>query len=184
MSGHADYKLFQYNIPENITIYNVPVVNATDETIKGFGEFVYNFNKSNVINVVWPKKEGRPLDNNTGDQALPTEGLFDFYYENKNVTPSWFGLPIKILVNKKKYKDKIIKKLEKNGVETRPIISGNFANQPAAKLYKLCKKNEKFENAQKVQELGFLIGLHTKKLSKNNLDLIHDSFFMIDNIYS
>lgn len=82
MSGHADYKLFQYNIPENITIYNVPVVNATEETIKGFGEFVYDFNKSKVINVIWPKKEGRPLDNNTGDQALPTEGLFDFYYEN------------------------------------------------------------------------------------------------------
>ena len=79
-------------------------------------------------------------------------------------------------------KKKFVNFLDNQGIETRPIISGNFANQPAAKLYKLCKKNEKLENAQKIQELGFLIGLHTKKLSKNNLDLIYDSFFMIDNI--
>jgi hypothetical protein len=81
-------------------------------------------------------------------------------------------------------KKKLVNFLDNQEIETRPILSGNFTNQTAAKLYKLCKKNEKFENAQKVQELGFLIGLHTKKLSKNNLDLIHDSFFMIDNIQS
>jgi hypothetical protein len=49
-------------------------------------------------------------------------------------------------------------------------------------LYKLCKKSEKFEKSQKVQDLGFLIGLHTKKISKSNLKLIHDAFFMIDQI--
>ena len=79
-------------------------------------------------------------------------------------------------------KKRFINYLDKIGIETRPIISGNFANQPAAKLYKLCKKNEKFDNSQKVQELGFLIGLHTKKISKNSLKLIHDAFFMIDQI--
>ena len=87
----------------------------------------------------------------------------DFYYENKNVTPSWFGLPIKILVNKKKYKDKIIKKLEKNGVETRPIISGNFADQPAAKKYNLTSNN-KFPNTDFVYNNSFFIGLPTKKI--------------------
>ena len=65
------------------------------------------------------------------------------------------------------YSKKLLKSfkdhLDKMGIETRPIISGNFANQPAAKLYKLCKKNEKFENYQKVQDMGFLIGLHTRK---------------------
>ena len=87
----------------------------------------------------------------------------DFYYENKNVTPSWFGLPIKILVNKNKYKDKIIKKLEKNGVETRPIISGNFADQPAAKKYNLTSNN-KFPNTDFVYNNSFFIGLPTKKI--------------------
>ena len=74
------------------------------------------------------------------------------------------GLPILLSEKYQKKKQKFVNFLDNQGIETRPIISGNFANQPAAKLYKLCNKNEKFDNAQKVQELGFLIGLHTKKI--------------------
>ena len=107
---------------------------------------------------------------------------FQFIIIPKNIDPSWMGLPILLSEKYKKKKQKFVDFLDSQGIETRPIISGNFANQPAAKLYKICKKDEKFENAQKVQDLGFLIGLHTKKLSKNNLKLIHDAFFMIDHI--
>ena len=99
----------------------------------------------------------------------------DFYYENKNVTPSWFGLPIKILVNKKKYKNIIIKKLEKNGIETRPIISGNFANQPAAKKYNLTSNN-KFPNTDFVYNNSFFIGLPTKKIDNKYLKKIVFAF--------
>ena len=48
--------------------------------------------------------------------------------------------------------------------------------------YNLNKDNRKFQNTQDVQELGFLIGLHTKRINKNKLKLIHDSFFKIDSI--
>jgi CDP-4-dehydro-6-deoxyglucose reductase, E1 len=107
---------------------------------------------------------------------------FEFIAVPNNIDPSWMGLPILISERFKEKKKNFINYLDKIGIETRPIISGNFANQPAAKLYELCKKNEKFENSQKVQDLGFLIGLHTKKISKNSLKLIHDAFFMIDQI--
>ena len=40
----------------------------------------------------------------------------------------------------KKHKQKIVKLLEINGIETRPIISGNFLNQPAIKLFGLNKE--------------------------------------------
>ena len=50
---------------------------------------------------------------------------------------------------------------------TRPVISGSFANQPTSKLYKLNLKNEKFE--QKIEKLGFVIGLHTKKVEKKQM---------------
>ena len=99
----------------------------------------------------------------------------DFYYENKNVTPSWFGLPIKILVNKKRYKNIIIKKLEKNGIETRPIISGNFADQPAAKKYNLTSNN-KFPNTDFVYNNSFFIGLPTKKIDNKYLKKIVFAF--------
>ena len=107
---------------------------------------------------------------------------FQFISIPKNIDPSWMGLPILLSERFKNKKKKFMTILDKMGIETRPIISGNFANQPAAKLYNLCKKNEKFENSQKVQDLGFLIGLHTRKISKSNLKLIHDAFFMIDQI--
>ena len=92
------------------------------------------------------------------------------------------GLPILINEKYKKKKRKFINFLDQKGIETRPVISGSFVNHPAAKLYKLNKKNYKFPIAQKIQDLGFLVGLHTRKISKKNLQLLHDSFYQIDKL--
>jgi hypothetical protein len=61
---------------------------------------------------------------------------YDFFLENKNTEASWFGLPLMINKSQAWKKDKFMQYLNKNGVETRPIISGNFFNQPVIKLYK------------------------------------------------
>jgi CDP-4-dehydro-6-deoxyglucose reductase, E1 len=98
----------------------------------------------------------------------------DFFHENKHLKPSWFGLPIKI-ISKKLKKNILIKNLEKNGIETRPIISGNFAKQPAAIKYKLAQKR-KFPNTDYVYNYSFFIGLPTKKISKNYLNKIVIAF--------
>ena len=60
---------------------------------------------------------------------------FTFIEPIKGLEPSWFGLPI--LINKKylNKKRKFLSFLNKNLIETRPIISGNFLNQPSIKLY-------------------------------------------------
>jgi CDP-6-deoxy-D-xylo-4-hexulose-3-dehydrase len=108
------------------------------------------------------------------------DNQFTFISSAINNKTSWMGLPI--LLNEKylSKKKKFIDYLDKIGIETRPIISGSFLNQPAAKLYKLNPKNLSFKNAQKIQDLGFLIGLPTKKISKKNIELIKNSFFKID----
>ena len=80
----------------------------------------------------------------------------------KNVNPSWFGVPM--LVSKKINRNRFINKIEKLGVETRPIISGNFLKQPAIKKYKL-KTEKTFKNADFINNCGFFIGLPTKKIS-------------------
>ena len=98
----------------------------------------------------------------------------DFFHANKHLKPSWFGLPIKI-ISKKLKKNILIKNLEKNGIETRPIISGNFAKQPAAIKYKLAQKRE-FPNTDYVYNNSFFIGLPTKKISKNYLNKIVIAF--------
>ena len=106
----------------------------------------------------------------------------DFLAIDKNINPSWFGLAI--LINKKYLhkKNKYLKYLEKKGIETRPIISGNFANQPAIKLYNLNKKNEKFKNAQIIENSGFFIGLHTKKIDSKLANYICKNLLMINEV--
>ena len=100
---------------------------------------------------------------------------FDFYKPNQNVTPSWFGLPIKITKYMNKSKNIVIEILEKNGIETRPIISGNFTNQPAAIKYKLATK-KKFPNTDYVYNNSFFIGLPTKEISLSMLKKIKFAF--------
>ena len=99
----------------------------------------------------------------------------DFFLENKNVKPSWFGLPIKIISKNKFNKREIINKLEENGVETRPIISGNFAKQPAAKKYNLVNKG-KFPNTDEVYNNSFFIGLPTTSIKSKTLKLLEKIF--------
>ena len=107
---------------------------------------------------------------------------FSFQKINSNVKPSLFGFPI--FMHKKffKKKKKFLKFLDKEGVETRPIISGNFLNQPSIKLFKFNKKNEKFPEAQKVENLGFFIGLHTKSIKREILNKLVNILLKIDNI--
>ncbi len=106
----------------------------------------------------------------------------DFLDSNKKVKPSWFGMPI--LINKRyiSKKSKFLNYLNKNGIETRPIISGNFINQPASKLYKLNKRRETFKNADQIEKRGFFIGLHPKKINKNLVKFLTKKLLMVDKI--
>ena len=107
---------------------------------------------------------------------------FEFIEPAKNINPSWMGLPVIINEKYKMQKMKFLSYLDARGIETRPIISGAFTNQPATKLYNLNPSKKKFDNAKSVQELGFLIGLHQKKITKENLSLIKNSFLNIDKV--
>ena len=128
------------------------------------------------------RKMNRKLIINTLKADIRWNNQFKFIEPAKNINPSWMGLPIII---DKKYKDKkmnFLSFLDNKGIETRPIISGAFTNQPATKLYNLNPNKEYYHNAQAVQELGFLIGLHQKRITKDNLILIRDSFLNIEKI--
>ena len=127
-----------------------------------------NINRNSIINKIKKSKNWK--------------NQFTFINPSKDFEPSWMGLPILVNEKFKGKKSIFIEILDEAGVETRPIISGSFVNQPAVKLYKLNKSNEKFEVAQKVQDLGFLIGLHTHKISEKKLQLIHDAFFKIEKL--
>ena len=107
---------------------------------------------------------------------------FRFVEYSKRIEPSYMVLPI--LLNEKflKKKKQFIEFIEKKGLETRPIISGSFVNQPSAKLYNLNRNKEKFVGAQEVQDFGFVIGLSTQKINEQKLKFVTNTLFSIDNI--
>lgn len=107
---------------------------------------------------------------------------FVFIKAALNVSPSWFGLPILISEKFVNCKNKFLKYLNQKGIETRPIISGNFMNQPCVKLYKLNENNEKFVNAQLIDDRGFFIGLHTQKITKYQLEYLEKHLLNIVNL--
>ena len=101
---------------------------------------------------------------------------FDIIKENLGNNIVWFGIPIILKSTNKNYKNKVTKKLNKFGIDTRPLISGNFANQPAVKLYKL-KINSNLKNANFIDKNSFFIGLHNTKTNNKTINYIKEAFY-------
>jgi len=81
-----------------------------------------------------------------------------FPFVEKKSSPSWFSIPI-ILTEKSKFKKKqLISYLEKNGIESRPIIVGNLQKHPVGKIFKEFGE-KKFPNADYIHNKGIYIGL-------------------------
>jgi len=104
---------------------------------------------------------------------------FEFVKINNKIKPSWFGLPI-LIKNKNINKKKFLEKISKKGIENRPIISGNFLNQPASKFYDFGVKSNDFKVADDIEKRGFFIGLHTKKISQKDINNIVKNLLSID----
>ena len=107
---------------------------------------------------------------------------FKFIKVPKNISPSYMVFPILLNSNYKNKKEKFINYIESKGLETRPVISGSFVNQPSSKLFNLNINNDKFEGAEEVQKLGFVIGLHTKDINKEKISFLKKTLLSIDDI--
>ena len=101
---------------------------------------------------------------------------FGIIEENINNKIVWFGIPIILKSTDKNYKNRVTNKLNKFGIDTRPLISGNFAKQPAIKLYKL-KINSNLKNANFIDKNSFFIGLHNTKTNIKTVDYIKNAFY-------
>jgi CDP-6-deoxy-D-xylo-4-hexulose-3-dehydrase len=101
---------------------------------------------------------------------------FTILNDQNHANAAWFGIPIILNSNNKKYKQKIMSNLHGKGIMTRPIISGNFAKQPSIKLYKI-KINHQLPNSDLVDKKGFFLGLHNIKISDTKLKFLTDSIY-------
>jgi CDP-6-deoxy-D-xylo-4-hexulose-3-dehydrase len=89
---------------------------------------------------------------------------------SKNVKCSWFAFPI--IVNKEApfSRTELANFMEKNGIETRPVVAGNLAKQPAIKKYPEIYF-ESLAGADFIHEQGLYIGIHPTT-GQNNLNKV------------
>lgn len=133
-------------------------------------------------NMIKSRSRNRNLIINKLRNHISWDDQFTFFNPNENVKPSWFGLPL--LINKKliSKKTNFLRYLNYSGIETRPILSGNFLNQKACKLYKFNYKKKDVKVSQEIEDRGFFIGLPTKDMSSDKLDFLCEKLMNIKQI--
>ena len=72
---------------------------------------------------------------------------------------SWFGFSFIIKRESELKRDEILLKLNKNGIDVRPIVAGNFVKNEAVKYFNYTIHNELI-NAELVDNHGFFVGNH------------------------
>lgn len=79
---------------------------------------------------------------------------------SQGMDPAWFGIAMLL---HEKYAPQLtdyLAYLSKNGVENRPIISGNFIRQPSIAMYCKDEKPENYPGSEAIHNRGFFIGVH------------------------
>lgn len=93
---------------------------------------------------------------------------FEKYFKpieiTKNTEASLFGFPI--ICRDTKLRNELQNFLEKNGVETRPIVCGNMTRQPAFKHYKYKIFGKKLSGADEIMDKGLYWGNNPLMTSK------------------
>jgi hypothetical protein len=64
------------NLPSGLRRVGMPVIEATPQTLKGYGALVDDPDTCRIEIVRWPAQGWRPVDDGTGDEGGTTEGIF------------------------------------------------------------------------------------------------------------
>ena len=128
------------------------------------------------------RSKNRKLIINNIKKSELWDNQFSFFNPNENVKPSWFGLPF--LINQKfiNKKEKFMKYLNSSGIETRPILSGNFLNQPSCKLYNFKFDKKNFKSSQDIEDRGFFIGLPTSDMTVRKINFLTQKLLKIKDL--
>jgi CDP-6-deoxy-D-xylo-4-hexulose-3-dehydrase len=100
--------------------------------------------------------------------------FFIYQYEKKESFHSWFGFTVIIKDIKVIDRNTLCNFLNKNKIETRVIVSGNFVSQPVVRTFKH-RIVGNLTNASKIMTNGFSIGIH-QNLSNNQIKYIYHVF--------
>lgn len=93
---------------------------------------------------------------------------FNYFEKENNSEPAWFALPF--ILNKKYNKKNYLKYLENNNIDTRPIVTGNFARQPVFKDLNMNIDPSIFVNSEIIHNQGFFIGLPSYLMTDEKIE--------------
>jgi CDP-4-dehydro-6-deoxyglucose reductase, E1 len=134
-----------------------------------FSEMGYNFLPSE-ISAAFALEQLKKLKQNINTRVKNFNKIYDYFrkYENLFILPNefkglktgWLAFPLIIRNQNKLVRKNLQIFLEKNGIQTRTIFTGNILRQPImkSKIYKKCK--DATVNSDNVMKNGLLIGCH------------------------
>lgn len=98
---------------------------------------------------------------------------------SSDVEACWFGFPFLVAESAPFQNRAFTSLLLERGIDTRPIVSGNMALQPAMRLLPVDLSLGPFQGAQRIQERGAYIGCHAKPLEESQVQWLADSVLQV-----
>lgn len=89
----------------------------------------------------------------------------DFYIQKDIDNSSWFGFSFIIKPESKLNRSDIVKALEENHIDCRPIVTGDFTKNEVLKYFD-CEIFGEMKNAQYLDKKGFFVGNHQIDLTE------------------
>ena len=71
------------DVPGELPWIDIPVLDATDENLKGFGQLVDDYHNFEIEIVQWPAQGWRSVDAGTGDEGGTTRGNFNACWQGQ-----------------------------------------------------------------------------------------------------
>mgnify|MGYP001281448831 CR=1 FL=1 len=155
-----------------------------------FDDLAYNFLPSEIsaaFALVQLKKLNSNINKRIENFSYLRNKLWhsnNFYIPNSysNVKTGWLAFPL-IFENKLASKRREIQIfLEKSGIQTRTIFSGNIMRQPVAKKFEWDRYGS-FEISDKIMSCGILLGCHHNQ-TKQNLEYMVEKILEAENLFS
>lgn len=101
-------------------------------------------------------------------------GQIEFPEAPEDVDACWFGFPFLVTDSPQFDYTKFTDILMHNRIDTRPIVSGNMALQPAMRMFDIDISQGPFLGAQRVHDHGVFIGVHAKILQDERIEWLAD----------
>ncbi|QAV33768.1 DegT/DnrJ/EryC1/StrS family aminotransferase [Fervidobacterium changbaicum] len=157
------------NLPKNSAIYR----KSDNEFYESFNFIVPGYNLRPLeIEAAIGREQLKKLDRFIEQRRRNAEyfkgrmkELKGFSIQQEVEKSSWFGFAIILDRENKGKRDSIVKFLQENQIEVRPIVAGNFTRNAAIRYFDY-EIHSELINADYIHENGFFVGNHSRDLTK------------------